>query len=164
MESRESGQIWDTPSGTPLISGVKNYQYGGISWVMIKPQGSIPQPKSLHVNNMSSIYTDIPLYALYKDVIKEPPQKQQDKDTDTNTYTYIFEEENYTEEILKFAETFRQKHHGYSRKIQSICEFSKNNILDVSSSIDIFSHFTNSTTNGQGCLYMDECVNTSIFP
>ena len=69
---------------------------------------------------MSGIHNDINLYALYDDIIKYPPKEHQYKNMDTNTDTYSFEESNYSEEMLRFSEKFRQKHDGDFSQIQSI--------------------------------------------
>ena len=81
----------------------------------------------------------------------------------TNPGTFIIEEDNYSEEILKFTEKFRQKHHVDSTQIQSVRRISNINTLDLSSSVGNFVYEMNSNTNFQGSLYMDICSNTSTF-
>ena len=70
---------------------------------MIKPQDTRPQANSHRVIHMSGINSDIPLYGIYKYVIRELTQYHKYKDMDTNSGTSRFEEYNYIEEMLIFS-------------------------------------------------------------
>ena len=97
MYLREDGHICDTPLGITLISGSDKDQYGRIFVAALNSHANSPQANSRHTNSMPGIITDILLYDLYENVIKEHPQEHQDNDMDTNPDTYIFEEDNYSE-------------------------------------------------------------------
>ena len=146
----------ETPSDMPIIYETNKEQYGGILWVNIKPQATIPQTNSRCINNMYVIDTDIPLDALDEDIIKEQHQYHKDKETYNHTNTSRFEEYNYSEDMLRFAEKSRQKNHGYLMQIQGIYGISNINYLYVSYYMSKFDYVMNTTTNSQGNLYMDE--------
>ena len=112
---------------------------------------------------MSGIHNDINLYALYDDIIKYPPKEHQYKNMDTNTDTYSFEESNYSEEMLRFSEKFRQKHDGDFSQIQSIWRIYNINNQDFSSSMSKFAHVINATTYGKCGLYMNWYANTPML-
>ena len=81
----------------------------------------------------------------------------------SNTDTYIFDECNYSEEVLIFYAKFRQEYHGYPRKIQSIFRISSINTLDVSYDMGMFEHLVNATTHGKYRLYMYVCNDNSFL-